>query len=140
MLLSEAKEILKENGYICENVDDAMNFIYTSAAIIFSPLIRAVSVITDEFDITHGLEDELVETLERVEYSIFKKIINNKFLKLMFEKLISNDNLKEKLKNKLLDTLNKRYGYIDKLDELAKMREEMLIKCYNSIMNHLEHT
>lgn len=137
--IDEAKELLENNGYICENVDDVINFIYTGAAIIFSPLLRAVAVITDGFEITYGFENELDETLERAEYSIFKKIINNKFLKLMFKKLISNDNLKEKLKNKLLDTLHKKYGYIDELDEVAKMREEMLIKCYNSILNKLEN-
>lgn len=140
MNLNEAKELLERNGYVCESMDDIINFIYTGAVSVFSPLLRVVSIITDGFDITYGMEDELVETLERAEYSIFKKIISNKFLKLMFKKLVSNDNLREKLKNKLLDTLNKRYGYIDSLDKVAKMREEILIKFYDSIMNHLENS
>ena len=98
MNLNEAKKLLERNGYVCESMDDVINFIYTGAVAVFSPLLRVVSVITDGFDITYGMEDELVETLERAEYSIFKKIISNKFLKLMFKKLVSNDNLRENFK------------------------------------------
>ena len=96
MNLKEAKNLLRENGYklykkerIDESFDSVYEFIETGLCILFSPFLRILAILDGP-----RAEDNLTLDLESVEYNIIKKILNNKFLRYVFNKIIKNDNLK----------------------------------------------
>lgn len=151
MNLKEAKNLLRENGYklykkerIDESFDSVYEFIETGLCILFSPFLRILAILDGS-----RAEDNLTLDLESVEYNIIKKILNNKFLRYVFNKIIKNDNLKEKIKNKLLEVIKDRYGYIDRYDKMYEMTNKLLdnilkklednkIKQAGSLMNSVE--
>ena len=104
--------------------------------VVFAPFMHILSVLMDDFYITRGFEDEVIETLERVEYAVIKKIMNNKLFKNIFRKVIKDENLKEKIKNKLIDIVKKRYGYIDRSDKLAEITNNF----YDAMLEKLKET
>lgn len=73
---------------------------------------------------------------ERDEYAVIKKIMNNKLFKNIFRKVIKDENLKEKIKNKLIDIVKKRYGYIDRSDKLAEITNNF----YDAMLEKLKET
>lgn len=138
MNLLEAKKELREHGYklykteyITESFGESFfEFLDSGLSILFSPFLRILAVLDGP-----RAEDYLTEDLERIEYQIIKKILNNKFLRLIFNKIIKNKNLKEKVKNKLLEIITNRYGYLDLIDK----RNDLVDKMLNNILKKLEN-
>ena len=146
MNVNKAKHILEQAGYVVENPQinedfydvaaDVFDKFTTVTTVVFAPFMHILSVLMDDFYITHGFEDEVIETLERVEYAVIKKIMNNKLFKNIFRKVIKDENLKEKIKNKLIDIVKKRYGYIDRYDKIAEITNNF----YDAMLEKLKET
>ena len=100
MNLLEAKKELREHGYklykteyITESFGESFfEFLDSGLSILFSPFLRILAVLDGP-----RAEDYLTEDLERIEYQIIKKILNNKFLYI--------DN------NKNIEFVNEKKGY-----------------------------
>lgn len=135
MELNEALELLNENNLVAEPLridegfDTVLEYIETGLAVLFSPYLRIVAMILGEDE-----EDALTENLERLEYGIIKKIMRSKILKAIFSKIVSNDELRNKVKNKLLEIIEYRYGYIDTKDKVLDVLNQTL----QNIANNLE--
>ena len=135
MQLNEALVILNENDLVAEPLridegfDTVLEYIETGLAVLFSPYLRIVAMILGENE-----EDALTENLERLEYGIIKKIMSSKILKAIFSKIVSNDELRNKVKNKLLEIIEYRYGYIDTKDKVLDVLNQTL----QNIANNLE--
>ena len=109
-----------------------IEFIQTGLSVLFSPYLRVAAICVGP-----DAEDDLTEHLEEIEYSIIQKIKNNKVLKYTFNKILFNDNLREKVKNKLLEIIENRYGYLDTKRNIRITMNKILEDTLNNIEKNL---